>query len=283
MVINLQDGNIFCLVVIFFDLCFIVLVFDFGVGGLLVYNEIWQLLLNLYYIYVFDNVVFFYGEKSEEFIVECVVEIVIVVQQCYFLVLVVIVCNIVSIVFLFVLCEKFVFFVVGVVLVIKFVVCLMVNGIVGLLVMCGIVKCFYICELIDCFVNECWIEMLGLVELVELVEVKLYGEFVLLEELCCILCLWLWMQELLDMVVLGCIYFFFLQEELQCVLLEGMWLIDFGVVIVCCIVWLLEYEVLDVKFSDENKVFCMVLMVEIEQFLFVLCCYGFLMLEKLLF
>lgn len=69
--------------------------------------------------------------------------------------LVVVVCNIVSIVLFFVLCEKFDFLVVGVVLVIKFVVCLMVNGIVGLLVICGIVKCFYIYELIVCFVNEC--------------------------------------------------------------------------------------------------------------------------------
>lgn len=70
MVIKLQDGNIFCLAVIFFELCFIVLVFDFGVGGLLVYDEIWYFLLDFYYIYVFDNVVFLYGEKSEVFIVE---------------------------------------------------------------------------------------------------------------------------------------------------------------------------------------------------------------------
>lgn len=46
------------------------LVFDFGVGGLLVYDEIWYFLLDFYYIYVFDNVVFLYGEKSEVFIVE---------------------------------------------------------------------------------------------------------------------------------------------------------------------------------------------------------------------
>jgi glutamate racemase len=47
-----------------------VLVFDSGVGGLSVYNEIRQLLPNLHYIYAFDNVAFPYGEKSEEFIVE---------------------------------------------------------------------------------------------------------------------------------------------------------------------------------------------------------------------
>lgn len=66
-----------------------------------------------------------------------------------------IVCNIVSMVLFFVLCEKFVFLVVGVVFVIKLVVWLIVNGVVGLLVMRVMVKCFYIYELIVCFVNEC--------------------------------------------------------------------------------------------------------------------------------
>ena len=69
------------------------LVFDSGVGGLSVYNEIRQLLPNLHYIYAFDNVAFPYGEKSEEFIVERVVEIVTAVQQRYPLALAVIACT----------------------------------------------------------------------------------------------------------------------------------------------------------------------------------------------
>jgi hypothetical protein len=71
-----------------------VLVFDSGVGGLSVYDEIRQLLPNLHYIYAFDNVAFPYGEKSEEFIVERVVEIVTAVQQRYPLALAVIACVI---------------------------------------------------------------------------------------------------------------------------------------------------------------------------------------------
>jgi len=58
-----------------------VLVFDSGVGGLSVYQEVRQLLPDLHYIYAFDNVAFPYGEKSEEFIVERVLEIVSAVQQ----------------------------------------------------------------------------------------------------------------------------------------------------------------------------------------------------------
>lgn len=52
--------------------------------------------------------------------------------------------------------------------------------------------------------------MLGSVEMVELVEAKLYGEDVFLDVLKRILRSWLRMKESLDIVVLGCIYFFLL-------------------------------------------------------------------------
>lgn len=69
------------------------LIFDSGVGGLSVYQEIRQLLPDLHYIYAFDNVAFPYGEKSGEFIVERVLEIVTAVQQRHPLAIVVIACN----------------------------------------------------------------------------------------------------------------------------------------------------------------------------------------------
>ncbi len=72
------------------------LIFDSGVGGLSVYQEIRQLLPDLHYIYAFDNVAFPYGEKSGEFIVERVLEIVTAVQQRHPLAIVVIACNTVA-------------------------------------------------------------------------------------------------------------------------------------------------------------------------------------------
>ncbi|STV32135.1 glutamate racemase [Klebsiella pneumoniae] len=109
MATNLQDGNTPCLAATPSDPRPTVLVFDSGVGGLSVYNEIRQLLPNLHYIYAFDNVAFPYGEKSEEFIVERVVEIVTAVQQRYPLALAVIACNTASTVSLPALREKFAF------------------------------------------------------------------------------------------------------------------------------------------------------------------------------
>lgn len=93
MATKLQDGNTPCLAATPSDPRPTVLVFDSGVGGLSVYDEIRHLLPDLHYIYAFDNVAFPYGEKSEAFIVERVVEIVTAVQQRYPLSLAVIACN----------------------------------------------------------------------------------------------------------------------------------------------------------------------------------------------
>ena len=42
-----------------------VLLFDSGMGGLSVYQEVRQLLPDLHYIYAFDNEAFPYGEKPK--------------------------------------------------------------------------------------------------------------------------------------------------------------------------------------------------------------------------
>ena len=160
-----------------------VLVFDSGVGGLSVYDEIRHLLPDLHYIYAFDNVAFPYGEKSEAFIVERVVAIVTAVQERYPLALAVVACNTASTVSLPALREKFDFPVVGVVPAIKPAARLTANGIVGLLATRGTVKRSYTHELIARFANECQIEMLGSAEMVELAEAKLHGEDVSLDAL----------------------------------------------------------------------------------------------------
>lgn len=93
MATKLQDGNTPCLAATPSEPRPTVLVFDSGVGGLSVYDEIRHLLPDLHYIYAFDNVAFPYGEKSEVFIVERVVEIVTAVQERYPLALAVVACN----------------------------------------------------------------------------------------------------------------------------------------------------------------------------------------------
>jgi len=256
-------------------------VFDSGVGGLSVYDEIRQLLPDLHYIYAFDNVAFPYGEKSETFIVERVVEIVTAVQARYPLALAVIACNTASTVSLPALREKFPFPVVGVVPAIKPAARLTANGVVGLLATRATVRRPYTHELIARFAAECHIEMLGSAELVEMAEAKLHGEPVSLDELRRILRPWLRMPEPPDTVVLGCTHFPLLADELLAVLPEGTRMIDSGAAIARRTVWLLEHEAPQAASADSNIAYCMAFTPETAQLMPVLERYGFKKLEKL--
>lgn len=281
MATKLQDESTTCLAATPSDARPSVLVFDSGVGGLSVYDEIRHLLPDLHYIYAFDNVAFPYGEKSEEFVVERVVSIVTAVQKRTPLALTVIACNTASTVSLPALREKFAFPVVGVVPAIKPAARLTANGVVGLLATRGTVRRAYTRELIDRFAHECRIEMLGSAELVELAEHKLHGQPVSLDELRHILRPWLKMAEPPDTVVLGCTHFPLLQEELSQVLPEGTRLIDSGAAIARRTAWLLEHEAPDAKSTDENIAYCMALTPETACLMPVLSRYGFQKLEVL--
>ncbi|MDI6478436.1 glutamate racemase [Cronobacter dublinensis] len=281
MATKLQDGNTTCQAATPSEARLTILVFDSGVGGLSVYDEIRHLLPDLHYIYAFDNVAFPYGEKSEAFIVERVVEIVTAVQARYPLALAVIACNSASTVSLPALREKFAFPVVGVVPAIKPAARLTANGVVGLLATRGTVKRPYTHELIARFANECRIEMLGSAELVEIAEAKLHGEPVSLEALPRVLRPWLRMPEPPDTVVLGCTHFPLLAEELLQVLPEGTRLVDSGAAIARRTAWLLEHEAPDARSCDDNIAYCMALTPEVAQLMSVLQRYGFSKLEKL--
>lgn len=281
MAIKLQDGNITSAAVTASNLRPTVLVFDSGVGGLSVYDEIRQLLPDLHYLYAFDNAGFPYGEKGEEYIVERVVAVVQAITEHYPLALVVIACNTASTVSLPALRARFAFPVVGVVPAIKPAARLTRNGIVGLLATRATVRRSYTHELVAQFARECRIDMLGSAELVELAEKKLHGETVETSEVRRIVQPWLRMPEPPDTVVLGCTHFPLLREELQQVLPEGTRLIDSGAAIARRTVWLLEHESPDAKSADENVAFCTAMDSEAEQLLSVLQRYGFPTLKKI--
>lgn len=281
MAIRHQDESITSAAATTSDLRPTVLVFDSGVGGLSVYDEVRQLLPDLHYLYAFDNAGFPYGEKSETFIVERVVAIVEAITQRYPLSLVIIACNTASTVSLPALRERFVFPVVGVVPAIKPAARLTRNGVVGLLATRATVRRPYTHELVAQFAGSCNIEMLGSAELVELAEAKLHGEEVALDEVRHIVQPWLRMAEPPDTVVLGCTHFPLLREELQQVLPEGTRLIDSGAAIARRTAWLLEHESPEVHSSQQNVAFCTELDGEAVQLSPVLQRYGFPLLEKL--
>jgi glutamate racemase len=258
-----------------------VLVFDSGVGGLSVYDEVRHLLPDLHYLYAFDNEGFPYGEKSEDFIVERVVAVVTAITQRFPLALVIIACNSASTISLPAVRERFEFPVVGVVPAIKPAARLTRNGVVGLLATRGTVKRPYTHELVAQFARDCKIEMLGSAELVELAEAKLHGEDVELADVRRAVQPWLRMKEPPDTVVLGCTHFPLLRDELQLVLPEGTRLVDSGAAIARRTVWLLEHEAPQAVSSDQNLAFCTRIDDEVTKLSPILQRYGFPLLEKL--
>ncbi|WP_058970377.1 glutamate racemase [Type-D symbiont of Plautia stali] len=281
MAIKLQERSITSAPATASDLRPTVLVFDSGVGGLSVYDEVRQLLPDLHYLYAFDNEGFPYGEKSEDFIVDRVVAVVHAITQRFPLALVIIACNSASTVSLPALRERFEFPVVGVVPAIKPAARLTRNGVVGLLATRGTVKRPYTHELVAQFARECKIEMLGSAELVELAEAKLHGEEVELSDVRRAVQPWLRMKEPPDTVVLGCTHFPLLRDELQMVLPEGTRLVDSGAAIARRTVWLLEHEAPHAVSSGQNMAFCTRMDDEVMQLSPVLQRYGFPVLEKL--
>lgn len=281
MVMLLQDENTPCLAATPSEARPTILIFDSGVGGLSVYDEVRQLLPDLHYLYVFDNAAFPYGEKSESFIVERVVDIVRAVKAKYPLSLAIIACNTASTVSLPALRETFSFPVVGLVPAIKPAARLTANSIVGLLATRATVRRPYTLNLISRFATECHIEMLGSAELVEIAEAKLHGQTVPLDELRRILRPWLRMPEPPDTIVLGCTHFPLLRDELISILPEGTRFIDSGAAIARRTAWLLEHEISDVVSVDENIAFCLAFTPETIQLVPVLQRYGFERLQKL--
>lgn len=225
MATKLQDGNTPCLAATPSEPRPTVLVFDSGVGGLSVYDEIRHLLPDLHYIYAFDNVAFPYGEKAKRLLLSEWWQL---SPRCK---------NVIPLRWLWsrntastvslpalresstsrllVSCRRL------------NLLRLTANGIVGLLATRGTVKRSYTHELIARFANECQIEMLGSAEMVELAEAKLHGEDVSLDALKRILRPWLRMKEPPDTVVLGCTHFLYYKKNCYrcCQREPGWWIL----------------------------------------------------------
>ncbi|MGL4858535.1 MAG: glutamate racemase [Enterobacteriaceae bacterium] len=208
-----------------------VLIFDSGVGGLSVYDEIRQLLPDLNYIYLFDNACFPYGERSGQFIVDRVVDITAALQQHHHLDMVVVACNTASTVSLEALRSRFHIPIVGVVPAIKPAAQLTRNKVVGVLATKATVQRSYTHDLVSQFATGCKVEFLGSSKLVVMAEGKLRGEAVDLTALKEILQPWLTLSHVPDTIVLGCTHFPLLRDELLQILPQGTVLIDSGAAI----------------------------------------------------
>ncbi|MEQ5127981.1 MULTISPECIES: glutamate racemase [Providencia] len=258
-----------------------ILVFDSGVGGLSVYREVKKLIPNAHYIYAFDNEAFPYGEKSEEFIIDRVYQIVNAIAKKHPLTIAVIACNTASTVSLPNLRANFTFPIVGVVPAIKPATKLTRNGVVGLLATRGTVNREYTKELIERFATDCKVISLGSAELVQLAERKLHGEILPLDEVAQAVKPWIKMKEAPDTVILGCTHFPLIVEELEKVLPSGTRFIDSGAAIARRTVWLINNQAEVTDSNEEDFAYCLLMNESLQELRPVLEAEGFKSLKKL--
>ncbi|MCW2257212.1 glutamate racemase [Providencia alcalifaciens] len=258
-----------------------ILVFDSGVGGLSVYREVKKLLPNAHYIYAFDNEAFPYGEKSEEFIIDRVYQIVNAIAKKHALSIAIIACNTASTVSLPNLRAHFSSPVVGVVPAIKPATKLTRNGVVGLLATKGTVNREYTKELIERFATDCKVVSLGSADLVQLAERKLHGEKIPLAEVAQAVKPWLKMPEPPDTIILGCTHFPLLIEELEEVLPNGTRFIDSGSAIARRTVWLVNNQAEIIPTEEKDFAYCLLMDEIVQEFQPVLAVEGFISLQKL--
>jgi len=190
-----------------------IVVFDSGVGGLSVYQEIIKKCPNHHYVFVSDNKAFPYGTKSEEELIERVLTVVQSIDRCYKPDLLVVACNTASTIALPSLRDNFNFPIVGVVPAIKPAAIASKTKTIGLLATPGTIARNYTQNLIDEFANDCTVIKVGSSELVEIAEQKIYGNSINIKKIEKELAPFFNIDEL-DTLVLACTHFPLLNNEM---------------------------------------------------------------------
>lgn len=261
-----------------------ILIFDSGVGGLSVYNKVKQMLPYAYYVYLFDNEGFPYGEKSQQFILKRVMNIITAIKQLHHVDLIILACNTVSIISLSYLRKKFICPIIGIVPAIKCATRLTRNGVIGLLVTPTTLKSNYIRNITNQFIKNYQFLQIGTSELVYLAEAKLHGKHVALSTIRTLLDPWLKIPTPPDTIILGCTHFPLLHEELQIILPNNIHLIDSSNNVAKKATWLINNNIIINKVDNnltKNKAYCLNLTPSVLELYSTLKYYGFNELHQL--
>lgn len=210
-----------------------IVIFDSGVGGLSIYQEVVKKCPNHDYIFVSDNLAFPYGTKPETELIDRVISVVKALEMQYKPDVLVVACNTASTVALPHLRSLFNFPIVGVVPAIKPAAKLSKSNVIGLLATPGTIERDYTNSLINEFAKDCTVIKVGSSRLVEIAEHKMCGNKPSIDEIKHEL-MPFFSYERLDCLVLACTHFPLLNNEISIVFKEknnALKLIDSGLAI----------------------------------------------------
>lgn len=212
-----------------------ILIFDSGVGGLSVMQEIRQRLPNCQFFYASDNAAFPYGTKTEEDLIARVDrvlhQLLAYIEQHYHPVdIIIVACNTASTLTLPHIRSRFTQPIVGVVPAIKPAAERSTTKVIGLLATPATIARPYTLNLIKEYASDCAIISVGSSELVEIAERKLRGETISLDAIKKITAPF---QESihnrqLDTLILACTHFPLMRTELSLCMSNNVQFIDSG-------------------------------------------------------
>ncbi|WP_261834270.1 glutamate racemase [Vibrio ishigakensis] len=234
-----------------------ILMFDSGVGGLSVFQDIKAKMPNLSCTYIFDNQAYPYGELPQEELISRTCQYVSQFVESHNIDLVVIACNTASTVVLPKLRQLLSIPVVGVVPAIK-PASQRANIGVGLIATPATITREYTHDLIKDFAADKDVKLLGSTTLVDMAEKKLRKSLVDLEQLAKVLEP---LNGYIDVAVLGCTHFPLLKEEIQQVMGADVVLVDSGEAIARRVEFLLQDKI---KADDQHPLYRVYCSAEIE-------------------
>ncbi|MEI6896356.1 MAG: glutamate racemase [Psychromonas sp.] len=204
------------------------LIFDSGVGGLSIFQEVIRQSPNVNCYYLSDNAYFPYGELPEAKLIKRLTALLTAFVQKYPVDTIVIACNSASTVALASLRKHFSIPVVGVVPAIKPASLVTENGVIGLIATPATIARDYTKQLVNEFASDKAVLNLGSTELVKLAEQKLQGQVIDKRCLQQIFSPWLKMAVPPDTLVLGCTHFPLLKSEINDCFKGAVKLVDSG-------------------------------------------------------
>ncbi|MRI33282.1 glutamate racemase [Endozoicomonas sp. OPT23] len=192
-----------------------IVIFDSGIGGLSIYQEVKKKLPGLPIVYCSDNEGFPYGPRPEDEVVDRTLHCLEKLANQYQPSLAIIACNTASTISLPRARNLLDIPVVGVVPAIKPAGVASKNGCIGLLATPGTVKRKYTDQLVRDFANHCEVVRVGSSELVQLSEDHLRGKAVSLKAIKDIISPFFSGKQQPDCIVLGCTHFPLVKELLE--------------------------------------------------------------------